>query len=295
MESVRRNKLAIFIFMFPAVLLFVVIIVAPIIMSTYYSLLDWDGFNKPEFVGIGNYFEIFKSKTANFDKSIINALILAALSVFLQLPFALILSLILAKGIKGEKFFVGVFFIPVLMSSIVIGQLWRKMYHYEYGIVNMALKSVGLGNLARDWLGEQNLALMAVLIPILWQFIGYHMLLMYAGIKSVPADLREASIIEGATEFQISRYIIIPIIKPVLRVCTIIAVTGSLKAFDLILILTDGGPGGASEVPSTLMVRRIFTRNQYGLGSSIAIFIIVMCFFFAILIQNSFKSEVENE
>lgn len=116
---------------------------------------------------------------------------------------------------------------------------------------------------------------------------------MYAGIKSLSPDIREAAKIDGASDHQLSRYITIPMIKPVLRMCVIFAVTGSLKAFDLIYVLTGGGPAHASEVPSTLMINMIFDRSRYGLGSSIAMFIIFLCFFFAILIKRCFRTEVD--
>ncbi|MDD3141749.1 MAG: sugar ABC transporter permease, partial [Lachnospiraceae bacterium] len=172
-----------------------------------------------------------------------------------------------------------------------IGQLWTKIYNPEYGIINVVLRSMGLEHWTRTWLGDQNTALFAVFIPILWQFVGYHMLLLYAGIKSVGPELREAAKIDGATEWQTSKHIIIPMIKPVIRMCVIFAVVGSLKAFDLIYVLTNGGPAHASEVPSTLMVDMIFGRNRYGFGSSIAILIIFLCFFFAIMIKKCFKVE----
>lgn len=292
MDRVRRNKKAIFLFLFPAVVLFGLIIVVPIFMSGYYSLLDWDGMTKGSFVGLDNYTELFTSKSAGFSKTIGNALLLAVLSTVIQLPISLGLALLLARGIKGEKFFVSVFFVPVLISTVVIGQLWTKIYNPDYGIVNSALRGMGLDGLTKTWLGDQNTALFAVFIPILWQYIGYHMLLMYAGIKSMSTELREAARIDGAKDWEIDRFIVIPLLKPVIKVCVIFAVTGSLKAFDLIYVLTNGGPAHASEVPSTLMVSMIFGRNRYGFGSSIAIFIIFLCFFFAILIKRFFKTEV---
>ena len=293
MDSVRKNKLAIFLFIFPAALLFLVIIILPIFMSSYYSLLKWDGITEGTFIGIQNYIELFTSKSAGFPKTIGNAFMLAFLSVFIQLPISLGLALLLSKGVKGENFFVSVFFLPVLISTVVIGQLWLKMYNPQYGIVNTALRAIGLDEWARAWLGDQKTALFAVFVPILWQYVGYHMLLMYAGIKSISPEFREAAKIDGATEWQIARHIVIPMIKSVIKSCVIFAVTGSLKAFDLIYVLTNGGPAHASEVPSTLMVDMIFGRNRYGFGSSIAIFIIFLCFFFAITIQKFFKAEVD--
>lgn len=291
MERVRKNKLAVCIFLLPSVILFTVIIILPIIMSGYYSMLDWDGITKGSFIGIKNYVNLFTSTSAGFVKTLFNALLLALLSVVIQLPISLFLALLLAKGIKGESFFVSVFFIPVLISTVVIGQLWLKIYNPEYGIINTALQSFGLDSWTRTWLGDQRTVLVSVFIPILWQYVGYHMLLMYAGIKSVPPELKEAAMIDGAGQGKVNRFVIIPMIKPVIRICVIFAVTGSLKAFDLIYVLTNGGPSHASEVPSTLMVDMIFGRNRYGFGSSIAIFIIFLCFFFALIIKKFFKTE----
>lgn len=280
-------------FILPASLLFIGIILIPIFMSGYYSFLNWDGITRGEFVGIQNYIELFTSKSAGFLRTLGNAFLLALLSVFVQLPVSLGLALVLAKGIRGEGFFLSVFFVPVLISTVVIGQLWMKIYNPDYGLVNSFLQSVGLSQWCRTWLGDQKTALFAVFIPILWQYIGYHMLLMYAGIKSISPELGEAARIDGASQRQISRYILIPLLAPVIRICVIFAVTGSLKAFDIIYVLTNGGPAHASEVPSTLMVNMIFGRGKYGFGSAIAIFIIFLCFFFAILIQRFFRAEVE--
>lgn len=280
-------------FMLPATLLFLTIIIIPIFMSGYYSLLDWDGITKGTFVGLQNYIELFTSKSAGFTKTLGNAILLAVLSVFIQLPISLVLALVLAKGIKRERFFVSAFFVPVLISTVVIGQLWTKIYNPEYGIINVVLQNLGLESWCRTWLGDQNTALFAVFVPILWQYVGYHMLLLYAGIKSVDPVLREAAKIDGATEWETSWHVVIPMIKPVIRMCVIFAVVGSLKAFDLIYVLTNGGPAHASEVPSTLMVNMIFGRGRYGFGSAIAIMIIFLCFFFAIMIKKFFKVEEE--
>lgn len=291
MKKVRSNKMAMTLFLAPAAILFTAIIIVPILMSAYYSLLKWDGVTQGTFVGLKNYVELFTSKSVGFPKAILNAVLLAVLSVVIQLPISLGLALILSKKVKGESIFVSIYFLPVLISTVVIGQLWMKIYNPEYGIINVFLRGVGLEQFCHVWLGEQGTALLAVFIPILWQYIGYHMLLLYAGIKSISPDLGEAAKIDGANERQISRHIILPLLKPTLKICTIFAVTGSLKAFDIIYVLTNGGPAHASEVPSTLMVDMIFGRNKYGLGSAIAIFIIFLCFFFAIIIQKGFKTE----
>lgn len=291
MDKVLGNKKAIVLFLTPALLLFLTMIIIPIGMTAYYSTLDWDGMGKAVFVGLQNFIDLFTNPSTGFTRAIINSLLLVVGSVCVQLPIALLFALILARGVKGERFFLSVFFIPVLLSSIVIGQLWLKIYNPQYGMLNGLLEAVGLGAWKQSWLGSKATALICALIPIIWQYIGYHMLLMYAGIKSISPDIREAAMIDGATERQIAWRITIPMIKPILKTCVLFAVTGSLKAFDLIYVLTGGGPSHATEVPSTLMVNMIFSRNRYGLGSANAVFIILECFVFAMAIQKLFKTE----
>jgi raffinose/stachyose/melibiose transport system permease protein len=293
MNRLYRNKPAIILFLLPAMVLFIGIIIVPIVMSAYYSLHDWNGMTAMKFIGLNNYVELFTNKAVNFPQALLNAIFFAVVSIGIQLPLSLLLALLLAKGRRGSRFFLSVFFIPVLMSTVVIGQLWLKIYNPDYGILNVALNAVGLDTWAKVWLGDRTTALVSTFVPILWQFTGYHMLLMYAGIRSVPIEIQEAALIDGASEWQINRKILIPMIKPVLKVCTIISVTGSLKVFDMIYILTNGGPAHATEVPSTLLVQMLFLRNRYGFGSAIAILLIFLCFLFAVIIRKSFKTEVE--
>ncbi len=285
------NKLNIILFILPAFILFVGILIAPIAVSGYYSFFDWNGFGTKTFIGISNYKELFTSDAIGFMKALGNSFILAVLSVCLQLPLALWFALKLGRGIKGERVFLSTYFMPVLISTVVIGQLFLKIYNPSYGILNSFLRSVGLENWCRTWLGDQKTALLACFIPTLWQYVGYHMLLMYAGVKTVPPELREAAMLDGATEGQVNRFIVLPYIKPILRISIIFAVTGSLKSFDLIYVLTNGGPMHATEVPSTLMISMLFLRNRYGMGSAIAVMLIFLCFFFALLIGAAFREE----
>ena len=295
MKKVYSNKWHIFIFLLPALLLFCGVLIAPIGASFYYSLFNWKGIGADKiFIWFQNYKELFTSKPIGFMRALGNSLLLAALSVFLQLPLALGLALTLGKRIRGERVFLSVYFMPVLISTVVIGQLWLKIYNPDYGILNVFLRSIGLESLTRIWLGTKKTALGAVFVPTLWQYVGYHMLLLYAGVKSVPPELREAAMLDGATDGQVNRYIVLPYIKPILRISVIFAVTGSLKSFDLIYVLTNGGPLHATEVPSTLMINMLFQRNRYGMGSAIAVMLILLCFGFALLINVIFREKEEN-
>ena len=291
MKKLYSNKLHIVIFLLPALLLFCGVLIAPIGASAYFSFFDWNGLGAKTYIGFSNYKELFTSDAIGFLKALRNSLLLAALSVFLQLPLALALALTLGKKIKGERLFLSVYFMPVLISTVVIGQLWLKIYNPDYGILNVFLRSVGLESWTRIWLGTKQTALGAVFVPTLWQYVGYHMLLLYAGVKSVPTELREAAMLDGASDSQVNRYIVLPYIKPIIRISVIFAVTGSLKSFDLIYVLTNGGPLHSTEVPSTLMINMLFLRNRYGMGSTIAVLLILLCFGFALLISAIFREE----
>lgn len=291
MNKMYSNKWYIIIFLLPALILFCGVLIAPIGASGYFSFFDWNGFTEKTFIGFSNYKELFTSDSIGFMKALGNSLLLAVLSVFLQLPLALALALVLGKKIKGERTFLSVYFMPVLISTVVIGQLWLKIYNPDYGILNVGLRALGLDKLTHIWLGEKATALGAVFVPIIWQYVGYHMLLLYAGVKSVPPELREAAMLDGATDGQVNRYIVLPYIKPIIKISVIFAVTGSLKSFDLIYVLTNGGPLHATEVPSTLMISMLFLRNRYGMGSTIAVLLIILCFAFALLINLVFREE----
>ena len=283
--------ITIFLFLLPALLLFIGILIAPIIVSVYRSMYDWNGLTEGTFIGLENYKELFTSGSIKFTVSLKNAFILAFFSVFVQLPISLFLALLLGRKVKGEKAFLSIYFMPVLISTVVIGQLWLKIYNPDYGLLNRFLDAVNLGQFKHVWVGEVSTALGSIIVPTIWQYIGYHMLLMYAGVKGVSTDLREAAMLDGATKWQVDRYVVIPIIKPIIRVSVIFAVTGSLKSYDLVRILTEGGPFKSTEVPSTLLEEMIFLRNRFGMGSTITVMLIALCFIFALLISAAFKDK----
>ena len=288
-----QKGITIFLFLLPGLLLFVSILIAPIAVSLYRSTFDWNGFSDGTFIGFDNYIELFTNGSIKFMTALKNSMILAFLSVFVQLPFSLFLALLLGRRPKKERFFLSVFFMPVLISTVVIGQLWLKIYNPDYGVLNRFLDAVNLGSWKHVWVGDVKTALGAILVPTIWQYIGYHMLLMYAGVKGVSTDLREAAMLDGASPWQIDKYIVIPIIKPIIRVSVIFAVTGSLKTYDLVRILTEGGPFHTTEVPSTLLENMLFLRNRYGMGSTISVMLILLCFAFALAITAIFREKDE--
>ena len=292
MKNVLSNKWHIMVFVLPTVLFFTCIVIIPIAMSAFYSMLDWTTKTKPTFdyfVGFSNYVEMFTSKRSVFPDAVAHSLLYAACSVFLQLPFSLLLALLLARGVKGEGFYRNVYFIPVIISSVVIGQLWRKIYNNDYGLLNMFLRSIGAPTPKGGWLANKETRLWATFVPVLWQFVGYHMLLMYGALKSISRDILEAAYVDGASGPRMAFSIQIPLIKPMLKVCLSFSLIGSFKLFDMVKILTDGNRG--TEVPATTMYREIFTVHHYGVGSAMAMFIVAECLVFTLLLNLIFKEQ----
>ena len=293
MRQVLSDRKAILVFLMPALILFLSIVIIPIGISFYYSLLKWDGIGQSDFVGFANYTKLFFGKTSNFWKTAGHSFLYAGVSLFVQLPVSLLLALLIANGVKFENFYRNAFFVPVIISTVVIGQLWMKIYNNDYGLLNTVLRALGLDSWTRIWLGDKETVLGATFVPMLWQYVGYHMLLMYGAIKSIPQDLFEAAKIDGASQTRTAISITIPMIRPMLKVCATFSLIGSLKIFDLIFVLTGGGPSGASEVPATLMYRTIFLKNQYGFSSSIAMFIVLECLILSVFVQKLFSERKE--
>ena len=287
MERALRDKKAICFFVLPGLVWFCAIALFPVFQSAGYSLLNWDGVTKAKFIGLENYIKMFRDPL--FYQAIWNSILLAAASVFIQLPISMLLALVLSSGVRGENFYRNAFFVPVIISGTIIAHLWLKIYHPSYGLLNQALGAIGLESLQREWLGDMGTALGACFVPMVWQYIGYHMLLFYSAAKSISPEIIEAAQVDGATKFQTAWRVIIPMIVPMIKACVIFAIIGSLKSFDLIYILTNGGPVHASEVPSLLMYKKIFLTNEYGYASAIAIFIILECLLFTFVIQTIFN------
>lgn len=289
MDKVLGNKKAIMIFVLPALILFVAIVIVPLFISFYYSTFDWNGFGDKIGVGLGNYSKLITDKW--FVKSLGNSAILTLLTLVIQLPIAIILALVLSTNIKGEGFFRTIFFVPVMLSAVVIGHLFRRIYDVNDGLLNSLLQNIGLTKLAEtSWLGTRSTALYAAIVPIIWQWVGYHMLLLYAAAKSVPKELREAAKLDGANGFQVATKVVLPLMAPVIKICAVILVIGSLREFDMIFTMTGGGPVHASEMPSTIMISTLFSKYQYGYGSAMAVFIVIECLLITLVIQKIFKT-----
>lgn len=290
MEKLLKNKFYIAVFVLPALLIYSVTFVFPLLQTAYSSLFKWDGIGEMKFLLFDNYIEAL-SNDANFWPSVKNTVIMVVMSVFLQLPAAFALAYILSRKIKGAAVFRKIYFIPVILSTTVISVLWMKLYDMNFGLVNEVFKAVGLEGWRMEWLAEPGTVVFCVFLSVAWQYIGYHMLIMYAGLKSIPDSYYESARIDGANAFRIIRSVVLPLLSNVLKVDLVIAVTGSLKIFDNVFIMTKGGPYNSSNTLALLMYNEAFSKMKYGYGSALAVLLVAECLVIAYVINKIVAKE----
>ena len=262
-------------FLAPTVLLLCVFVVWPILESTRLSFTQWTGLGKSQvYVGRSNWLRLVQDEV--FWRALGNNLILAVLSILVQLPIALALAVLLDKGGQRFRIFKLSYFMPLLISSVAIGFLFKYIYDPNFGILNAVLNSVGLSMLAKSWLGDPNIALYAVLAVICWQFIPFYMLIFQAALASMPGELHDAAMIDGATENQFFWRITLPMLQGTIRTSAVLSLIGSLRYFDLIYVLTGGGPSGSTELMATYMYKQAFASFNFGYGSTVAVALILV-------------------
>ena len=291
MKRVLSNKWSIAVFVLPTVLFFTYIVIIPIFKSFYYSLLSEIPAkvgDESQFVWFENYIKMFTPGRRNdFPGAVLNSLLYAVLSIFIQLPFSLLIALILSNGVKGESLYRNVYFIPVVISSVVISLLWQRIYKdlipALYEILNLPLPKNG-------FLANKDTKLMAVFLPSLWQFVGYPMLLMYGALKSIPTDIIEAATVDGASAPRMALRIQIPMIKPMLKVCLSFSLIGSFKLFDTPWILLERAN---KQLPALSMYVEMFSNHKYSYASAQAMFIVAECLVFTALLNWVFREKKE--
>lgn len=281
MNKVMSNKLYIALYTLPALLLITVLIFIPLVLTGYYGLMDWDGIGAMKFIGLENYIKGIQD--LKFWSSAYHSFLLAIFST-LSLALYLLVSLILASKIKGADLLRKIYLIPMLLSSVAIAQLWIKVYNPTNGILNEILVKLGVEN-PPSWLAEPSIVLFAIFIPILWQYAGFYILIYYAALKNIPESMIEAAKIDGASAFQIALKIKLPLIKEVVSVTVVLAIVGSLKYFDLIYVMTGGGPNGASEVMASYMYKLAFSSYDFGYGSAIGFLLLIITMIVTVIVR----------
>lgn len=277
MELLKRNPRTILWGLLPALLLYVLFVIWPILRSFWYGFFDWNGLSEPVFNGIDNFVRIFQDPV--FWQSLKNNLYVVVASVLLQIPLGLLAAVLLNGKLKGARFFRTAFFIPMVLSTVVVGLLWSTLLNSQAGPVNALLMLMGLGfNQTPDWLGDPNLAIFTLCGVIVWQFVGLYMIIFLAALQNIPEELLEASAIDGATPAHQLWRIQLPLVWPTVVASVVLCISGSMRSFDLIFVMTQGGPANATEVMATYMYNKTFSVSQYGYGSAVSLVISVISF-----------------
>jgi raffinose/stachyose/melibiose transport system permease protein len=257
--------------------MYLVAVVLPIGQSLYLSLFDWDGISDPVFVGIGNYARMLL-RDPSFWTSLGHTLVYVVITLIFQLGLALLVANLLTYIGTGREIVKTLCVLPAIVSTVAIALLFRRLYAFDPpGLINGLLQWSGLGFLARPWLSDPSSVLTAVSIPEGWRFFGIYMLILYGGLLSVPKELEEAAKLDGASEWEIFRYIRFPYLRPVWITTSIMATTNALRGFDVPYLLTNGGPGQSSELLTTYMYKTAFAHTNFGYASALSVAIVVEC------------------
>ncbi len=290
MDKVMSNKKVIALYVLPSLILLAGLVYIPIILTGYYGLMDWNGIGPMTFIGLDNYIELLTDDT--FWYSARNSFFLAFFSTAALIIY-LVVSLILSAKIKGRETLRKIYLIPMLLSSVAIAQLWIKIYDPNNGMLNSLLTTLGVES-PPAWLAERSTVLVAIFIAIVWQYAGFYIIIYSAALKGIPASLIEAAEIDGATPLQIAYKIKVPLISGVIKTTIVLAIVGSLKYFDLIYVMTGGGPNGASEVIASYMYKQAFGINNFGYGSAIGFALLVLALATTFVIQKLTASKNDN-
>jgi raffinose/stachyose/melibiose transport system permease protein len=266
----------------PALALFALFVLVPIVLAGYHSLFNWNGFGPRTFNGLTNYKLAIDDPV--FRSSILHNVIIAGLSVAIQLPISIGLALLLNRRMRGQAVMRLLIFAPYVVSEAIGAVVWLLILQPD-GFADQFMRAVGLGSAVQLWLGDPHIVLYTMFAVITWKYIGFGIILLLAGLQGIPPELGEAAAIDGASAWQQLRTITLPLLAPTIRIWVFLSVVGSLQLFDLVWIMTAGGPANASSTMVTYLIHNGFNSFEFGFGSAVAVILFVVCFAFALVYQ----------
>lgn len=282
MNKALRNPLIYVLFILPAFILFLAFFIYPVFTAINNSFTSWNGISKTvHYIGFDNYVQAFNDHA--FWKSVRNNVYFILFSCLIQVPLIIIFSLLIANVKRFKGLYKTAVFMPSIMSTAVIGILWGFIYNPDFGLANEVLGLFGVSPVY--WLSDKNWAMISILITNAWQWTGFYIVMVLAAILSIPKELDEAAAIDGATGFQRAIKITLPLIMPIVSVVIMLSIAGAMKAADIVLVMTKGGPAGSTDVMATYMIRYAITSFRHGFGNSIAVLIFVFTIIITVLYQ----------
>jgi raffinose/stachyose/melibiose transport system permease protein len=272
----RRTRIELAILLGPALVMYLVFVLFPIIQAGHYSLYAWNGITSLDnFVGLANYRAAFRDPA--FRGAIEHNGTLVVLSLVIQFPIALGVALLLNQPLRGRSVLRLIFFAPYVLSEAITGVIWLLILQPD-GLADHFMRDLGLGGLVQLWLADLDVVLFTMFVVITWKYVGFGIILFLAGLQGVPPELHEAASIDGASAWKTLRHVTLPLLGPTVRIWAFLTVIGSIQLFDLIWIVTDGGPADASNTMATYMVDHGFRRYEFGYGGAVAVILFAISF-----------------
>lgn len=287
-KAIDSRLVTLLLFLPPALLLFTLFVVLPIGEAAWYSGFNWNGFGKPtKWIGLDNYRFVFDSR--GFGTAFRNNLLVIAVSLTIQLPLALTLALMLAERFRGSVALRMLFFLPYVLAEIATGLIFSFIYDGNYGLLASIYRAFGAE--APHLLASTQTSMLAILIVVVWKYFGFHMMLFIAALQGMDRNLVEAARIDGASRWQVLRFVVIPLLYPTIRLSVFFAVVGSLQLFDLVMPLTRGGPADSSNTMVSFLYNHGVARMRVGYGSAIGVILFVLCVSFAFTYKRWFMRD----
>lgn len=283
-SSAWRKRLEIAFFVTPALALFALFVVWPIVTAVQLSVFRWKGFGPlTDFVGLRNYVTVLGDDV--FVDSVVHNLIIVAGSIALQLPLGLAIALLLNRKMWGQGLLRTIIFVPYVLAEVIAGVVWFQLLQPEYGVIDGLLGAVGLQAPEQGWLGDPDLALLTVLIVLTWKYLGLAVILFLAGLQGVPEELYEAAQLDGASWWQTQRKISVPLLGPTTRTWAFLSMIGSLQLFDMVWILTGGGPANSTTTMATYLINQGTRSQNFGIAGAASVILFVIALVMAVLYQ----------
>ena len=281
-----KHKRALWLFLLPGTLLYLFLFAYPTLSGLFYSFTDWDGVSDSyRMIGLDNYKDSFDSLV--FRKTLLNNVKFMLSVVIVQTIVSLVLAMLLSRNTKTRVFLRALYFLPAILSSVSVGLIWSFVYDPTIGMLNLGLRGAGLDSLTQNWIGDRHIALYAIAAVQVWAHAGQMMIVFIAGLQAIPGELYESARIDGGSRWQLFRHITWPLLAPASAIVIAYTTIQSFKAFDLIFVMTDGGPNNATEILSTYIYHTAFGNYEFGLASAGSmIFLVVL----AVLTYLQFKA-----
>jgi raffinose/stachyose/melibiose transport system permease protein len=270
----------------PTIVFLAVFILWPIAETFRLSLFDWNGLTPTQkFISFDNYKELISDLI--FWRSVKNSFVLLGIALIIEIPVGFFLALMLYTGGKRLKIFRFLYFFPMLLSPVAVGILFKFIFDYNSGALNQIIGILNQENLMQDWLGNKEIAIYTIGILVTWQYTPFYMLLFLAALNNIPTEIEEAAKIDGARGWSLVRLIQIPLVRGAGVIAVILISIGSLRYFDLVWVLTAGGPESSTEVMATYLFQMAFKSYRVGYASTIATALFLIAFLTTILVQFS--------